>query len=245
MDGMEAGNERCLKLIHPHSFVQHSPRIGEGVEGYREYMRAQRACGAHVRVVRAFEDGDYVFTHSLYECSSPRVGFDVYRFTGPRITAHWDNLQSLPPSPNPGGHTMLDGATDVADFDQTVFAKEIAEAFVQDVLVESRLERATAFFDGDQYIQHDPQTADGLSGPGATLQQLARKGPGFCYHRVHKVLGEGNFALVVSEGTIGVKTAAIYDLFRVEQGHIVEHWDTVEEIMGPGESRNSNGKFGF
>ena len=59
------------------------------------------------------------------------------------------------------------------------------------------------------------------------------------------VLGEGNFVLVVSEGHLGGKHSSFYDLFRVENGKIAEHWDTIEEISAKTDWQNNNGKFGF
>lgn len=50
------------------------------------------------------------------------------------------------------------------------------------------------------------------------------------YHKIHKVLGSGDFVLVVSEGVFGKEDShtkapkvAFYDLFRVENGKIAEH----------------------
>lgn len=63
------------------------------------------------------------------------------------------------------------------------------------------------------------------------------------YDHIHKVLGEGNFVLVVSEGSVGGKPTAFYDLFRVEKGVLAEHWDTIETIPARAEWKNDNGKF--
>lgn len=63
------------------------------------------------------------------------------------------------------------------------------------------------------------------------------------YDRIHKLLGEGNFVLVTSEGSFGGNHTAFYDLFRVENGKIAEHWDTMETIPDRSEWKNSNGKF--
>lgn len=65
------------------------------------------------------------------------------------------------------------------------------------------------------------------------------------YTHLHKVLGEGNFVLTISEGTFGGKHVSFYDLFRVENGKIAEHWDVVEPILPKEEWKNNNGKFGF
>ncbi|WP_424532072.1 nuclear transport factor 2 family protein [Shewanella sp.] len=60
-----------------------------------------------------------------------------------------------------------------------------------------------------------------------------------------KILGEGNFVLSISEGTFMQQHVAFYDLFRVQEGKIVEHWDTIETIPAQQDWKNNNGKFGF
>ena len=64
------------------------------------------------------------------------------------------------------------------------------------------------------------------------------------YTKIHKVLGEGNFVLCISEGSFADKPTSFYDLFRVESGKIVEHWDVMETILPKDQWQNSNGKFG-
>ena len=64
------------------------------------------------------------------------------------------------------------------------------------------------------------------------------------YNKIHKVLGEGNFVLTLSEGKFGKGNhVAYYDLFRVEAGKFVEHWDIIETIPVQAEWKNNNGKF--
>jgi len=63
------------------------------------------------------------------------------------------------------------------------------------------------------------------------------------YTKVHKILGEGNFVLVVSEGNFGDKLSAYYDLYRIQNGKIAEHWDTIQAIPPREEWKNLNGKF--
>jgi len=65
------------------------------------------------------------------------------------------------------------------------------------------------------------------------------------YEKNHIVLGEGNFVLAVSEGQFGGEHTSFYDLFRLENGKIVEHWDIIETILPETEHKNTNGKFNF
>jgi len=59
---------------------------------------------------------------------------------------------------------------------------------------------------------------------------FAAKGQAVVYKSVHKILGEGNFVLVVAEAMFGGVPTGIYDLFRIEKGRIAEHWDTLERF---------------
>jgi hypothetical protein len=64
----------------------------------------------------------------------------------------------------------------------------------------------------------------------------------FQYTEIHAVLGEGNFVLTVSEGQWNGTTNAFYDLFRMEDGMIVEHWDVIQPVPTEGLA-NTNGMF--
>ncbi len=114
---------------------------------------------------------------------------------------------------------------------------------MNDILVNGQMAKLTSYFDGDRYLQHNPQIGDGLSGLGAALEAMAKEGITMKYDRIHRVLGEGNFVLVVSEGEFAGRPVAFYDLFRVEAGRIAEHWDTIEPIPARPEWKNDNGKF--
>jgi predicted SnoaL-like aldol condensation-catalyzing enzyme len=114
---------------------------------------------------------------------------------------------------------------------------------VKDVLVNGRMETLSSYIDGDNYVQHNPNIADGLSGLGKAFEAMAKAGITLKFDTLHKVVGKGNFVLTVSEGSFAGKPSAFYDLFRVEKGKIVEHWDTIEAIPAKSEWKNQNGKF--
>ncbi len=72
---------------------------------------------------------------------------------------------------------------------------------------------------------------------------MAENGMMMEYSTIHKVLGKGNFVLTMSEGKLGKQATAYYDLFRLENGQIVEHWDVIAPIPPKSEWKNDNGKF--
>lgn len=217
LKSLETGDPAPFAVVNPVKYVQHNLAIADGVEGIGAVVRSQPVGTFKVQTVRAYQDGDYVFAHTAYDFFGPKIAFDVFRFEDGRIVEHWDNLQATPPAPNPSGHTMTDGPTTSTDLELTATNKALVSQFVDDILVHGRLDRLTGFFDGDQYIQHNPQIADGLSGLGQALEAMARQGLTMTYDRVHRVLGEGNVVLTMSEGQFAGQHVAFYDLFRVER----------------------------
>ena len=60
---------------------------------------------------------------------------------------------------------------------------------------------------------------------------------------VYQVLTQGDFFLAACGGTFGSAPTAYYDLWRVEDGKIAEHWDVMETIADQSTWQNQNGKF--
>lgn len=243
LKSIETGDGAAVAAVNPHKYIQHNLAVGDGLAGFGKVLQALPKGSARVNTRRVFQDGDYVFTHTDYNFFGPKIGFDIFRYENGRIVEHWDNLQEPPAQANPSGHSMIDGPTQVSDLDETATNKRLVRAFVDDILVSGRMEKLAAYFDGDHYIQHNPQIGDGLSGLGDALQAMAQAGITMKYDRIHKVLGEGNFVLVVSEGSLAGKHTAFYDLFRVQNGKLAEHWDTIEAIPPKAKWQNGNGKF--
>ncbi|RWX19759.1 hypothetical protein EHI42_04390 [Rhizobium hidalgonense] len=242
LKSIETGAAEPVGAINPEKYIQHNLGAADGLKGFGELLAALPKGSAKVNTLRVFQDGDFVFAHTEYEFFGPKIGFDIFRFENGKIVEHWDNLQQTA-GPNPSGNSMLDGPTDAKDLAGTETNKKLVSAFVDDILVNGRMEKLAGYFDGDNYIQHNPEIANGLSGLGAALKAMAQAGVTMKYDTVHKVLGKGNFVLTVSEGIFAGKPTSFYDLFRVENGKIAEHWDTIETIPAKADWKNQNGKF--
>lgn len=245
LKSIETGDSGPVAFINPNKYIQHNLAIKDGLQGFGEALAQLPKGSARVNTVRVFQDGDYVFAHTEYNFFGPKIGFDVFRFEQGQIVEHWDNLVETPSGHNPSGHTMTDGSTELKDLDKTSENKALVQQFVQDVLMGQAPEKLTSYFDGDNYVQHNPSIADGLSGLGAALEEMAKNNVALVYNKLHKVLGEGNFVLTISEGKLGAQKVTYYDLFRVEHGKIAEHWDVIEPLLPKEQWQNTNGKFGF
>jgi len=245
LNSFNTGDQTPVSYINPNKYIQHNLSVADGLEGFGEIMKIMPPEGFKANIIRAFEDGDYVFIHTEYDFFGPKAAFDVFRFEDGLIVEHWDNLSEVTP-PNPSGRTQFDGQTALEDADKTAENKQLVESFVKDVLQNSKADKLTTYINPNKYIQHNSAVADGLDGLGAALQYFAENGLVMEYDKVHKVLGEGNFVLTMSEGKFGANGGdhvAFYDLFRVEDGQIVEHWDVIQPIPAESEWKNTNGKF--
>ena len=242
LKSIETGEAAPVAYINPNKYIQHNLAVADGLAGFGALLQQLPPNSARVNAMRAFADGDFVFAHTEYDFFGPKIGFDIFRFESGLIVEHWDNLQETTAA-NPSGHTMTDGTTAITDRDKTEVNKTLVRNFVEDILVNGKMEKLTDYFDGDNYTQHNPQIGDGLSGLDAALEAMAKQGITMKYDKVHRVLGEGNFVLVVSEGTFAGQHTSFYDLFRVQDGKIAEHWDTIETIPPQFDWKNNNGKF--
>jgi len=72
---------------------------------------------------------------------------------------------------------------------------------------------------------------------------MAKQGIQMIYNKTHFVLADGDYALVVSEGSFAGAATTFYDLFHVENGKIAEHWDVMETLADKSTWQNQNGKF--
>lgn len=242
LSSLETGDAKAASVLNPNKYIQHNLDLADGVAGVGALLQKLPKGTTKARVVRVFQDGDYVFAHVEYDFFGPKIGFDVFRFEKGQIVEHWDNLQITPTALSPSGHSMIDGPSVATDLDRTAANKALMQRYMDDLLA-GRRETFASYFDGNNYIQHNPWVADNLTGLVAGLQSLAQQGKAVKYTRVFKILAEGNFVLVMAEGTFGGQATGYYDLYRIQDGKIAEHWDTLQAIPPKAEQQNSNGKF--
>ncbi|TDO98990.1 nuclear transport factor 2 family protein [Marinomonas balearica] len=240
LKGIETGDPKSVEVVNQDKYIQHNPLTLEGGEGLAALFKRLSNTNPRVNIVRIFSDGDYVFGHTEYDFSASRVGFEIFRFEGEQAVEHWDNIQTRK-GPNASGHSMVDGQTEVTDQNLTEINRALVERFVSSVLIPRQFGQLTDFI-SETYTEHNPVLRDGVASLHAAL---SKKSPDTLiqYNKVHHILAEGNFVLTACEGARGTEETSFYDLFRISDGRIVEHWDTSEAIPPRSEWKNENGKF--
>ena len=242
LKSIETGNSEPIAVVNEAKYIQHNPQTHEGSEGLAVLFQSLSRTSPRVNIVRTFEDGDFVFAHTEYDFTNRNIGFEVFRFEDGQAVEHWDNIQRRQ-GHNKIGRSMVDGPTEAVDHELTESNRAFVRSFVETVLVDGELSRLADYVDEKTYAEHNPRLIDNVSAFKIELEVSDKGQRHVDYQQVHRVLAEGNFVLCVSEGFLGEDHSAFYDLFRVEEGKLAEHWDTTEKIAPKNEWKNDNGKF--
>lgn len=236
----------AVKKFFAENYIQHNPHIPTGIAPVLSFLPALKKAGTTYQNHRILQDGNFVVMHNTYNNAEAFgakevVTFDVWRLENGKVAEHWDAVTAKA-KPNPSGRTQVDGETQIADLDKTDENKAIVKNFIDDVLFGKAPEKITDYISTELYLQHNSNIKDGLNGLNEAIQYLISQNNMFTYKTTHKILGEGNFVLSISEGEWNNKPTSFYDLFRLKNGKIVEHWDVIQEI--PEKQANENGMFG-
>ncbi|NRB46912.1 MAG: nuclear transport factor 2 family protein [Saprospiraceae bacterium] len=230
-------------------YIQHNPFIPTGLEPFIKMLPVLKENGTTAENIRMFQDDNYVFMHNVWKNAKPfgadeMVSFDIIRLDDSgKVAEHWDAMAPVVKE-TASGRTQTDGPTAAEDMDRTEVNKATAKALVEDILMGKNPEKISDYISAEQYEQHNPGIKDGLQGIIEAVEYLTAQNNMFKYTKIHKVLGEGNFVLTVSEGEWSGKEQVFYDLFRFKDGKAVAHWDVIQEIPTEGLA-NNNGMFGF
>ena len=134
--------------------------------------------------------------------------------------------------------TFLASSAVAADLEAN---KKTVLEFYEAGLNKKDFEAAAKYF-GPKYIQHNPGAPDGIEGFKAFIAMRKEKFPN-AKSEIKRVFAEGDFVILHVHGVRepGERGVAIIDIFRLENGKIVEHWDVAQDV--PEKAANANGMF--
>jgi predicted SnoaL-like aldol condensation-catalyzing enzyme len=227
-------------------FMQHDPNLADGLAGMKSFVaEIASSPAADITIYRTLVDADFVLLHSRYEgvkrYAGPVIAFDLFRFKDGKIVEHWGGQEPEEP-PNRSDRTQVDGPTDVVDRDKTEANRTLVRSYRETVMVALRFDQIGTFIDEAHYAQHSSKIGDGIANLKERIRGAAKAG-GQLNISSRRYVADGNFVLVLSEGDLPSGPTALYDLFRVDKGKIVEHWDVLATIPPRDQWKNANGPF--
>jgi len=321
----------ALKYFLGDKYIQHDPR---GSGGADELVSVVLANTKSYRPYRYLRDGDHVVVHIRHEWNDRvEVYFSIIRVENGKLAEHWSVFEpeilegaahhepqapagGKAPGANLEGLGQLDGPTEITDLNKTEANREFAKKFMDDILLNRRLDKIGEYLSDTDYTEHDYHVKSrGMGG----VKRFADTIPFWKVTKCHRLFVEGNYFFIQCEGEVaagveglvldanniqesarrffsegnkvekvgnilegenihgGIGVAGVHvsglagentltgeenirgieerhplgemkmakcafgDLYRIENGRIVEHWDTCELI--PAESKNQNGLF--
>ena len=234
MDGIRDGRVReAVTKYTGDRYTQHSTGVADGVEGFVAFFEpfVQRMTDRDLKVVRSIEDGRYVFCHvsqDLNRGEARWITTDLFDTDEEgKIVEHWDVIAPW------NEESEVDGCTEVIDLERTEGNKACVEAFVTEVLIGS--EDGVPRFVAEDLIQHQADVAGGWSAWRTHLDAERIQ-----YRELFRLIGQGNFVVTYSKVDVGDSPHAVFDVYRLDGGRIVERWTNAEPV--PTEPGNS-GKF--
>lgn len=241
---LETWEKFPISYFDSRKYIQHNVGLEDGLGPILQLMDDLPADRTKVTICRAIEDGDYSVLRADYILGDwgPMVGFEIHRWEDDRIVEHWDNLCSTPTEKNASVRSMIDGASEIIDLERTESNKALVYEFTKKILVDGELSSLSKYFADGALVQHSVHYGDGVQTFKVMVKAWQADGK-TAYHRIHLLLGEGNMVLVVSEGIYENQPAAFYDLYRLANDKIAEHWEIFETIPSRDTWKNSNGKF--
>lgn len=241
--GIGSGDaDLATRHINTKKYREHNPRSADGVEGLRQYIRHLSKEEHHlqvvrVQVVRAFQDGSYVFTQTDGRILGKNTFFDIFRFEDGLMVEHWVFSEKAGP-PNKSGHTQTDGPREARRIEDTEKNKSFMRDYYETFHISGDHSRGDDYFTEDVTVRHEPGVRDGVT-------EFIRDVKVLMQHRtideVKLLLGQGDFVFIAAQGTHEGDPCLYIDLYRAEDKKVVEHWGFPESVPPKEKSKNNNG----
>ena len=124
----------------------------------------------------------------------------------------------------------------------TEFNKKIVTDFYNGVFIKHQVQAYADRYIGTQYIQHNPHVPDGKAPFVDYFTGYFKENPE-AQNVIKRVIADKDLVIlhVHSKQNKADRGVAIVDIFRVENGKTVEHWDVQQAI--PEQSANTNSMF--
>lgn len=243
LEGIAGGQAReAVTKYTGHRYTQHSTGVGDGAEGFLAFFEpfVERNPKRDIRIVRIFEDGPWVFCsayQSLNEGAAEWVTMDMfYTDADGLILEHWDTIAAYF-AQTASGTDMVGGTMEVDPSADTERNKAVVREYTKQVRQEGDVNKL------DQFVTTDFVTyAAPISGGIVGLRDWLASAEAGAYEMLFQIIGQGDVVVTYGKRHAKGKDIAVFDVYRLDGGKIVEHWMNEEEIS-PRAIWGNSGKF--
>jgi predicted SnoaL-like aldol condensation-catalyzing enzyme len=236
-------------------FIQHNPNAANGLAALKQFFSGQNAQPREIqpkvqrKVVAMVAEGDTVLIVSPRELTDPKdkaqkyttVGFDAYRIQGGKVIEHWDAALKNSNAPTAAYTPVTANAKPAEELakssDKKLEANKMLIVNMWREAIEGRQREAIDKYFAANFIQHAATMAPGLEG----IKNMVNRGqpqavPAKTALKPTLLIAEGDFVAAIfsrqyndPKDSSKKYTTAGLELYRVENGKIVEHWDEHEK----------------
>ncbi|MDV7143599.1 nuclear transport factor 2 family protein [Tropicimonas sp. TH_r6] len=243
LEGIAGGKAReAVYKYTGHRYTQHSTGVGDGAEGFLAFFEpfVERNPKREIEIVRSFQDGAWVFCNayqSLNDGAAQWVTTDMF-YADPDglVLEHWDTIAPYV-AETASGENMVRGTVEIDSSVDTEANKALVREYTKQVLQEGNHDKLAEFV-AEDLVQRAPSIGAGREG---LADWLASEAAGR-YEMLFNLIGAGDFVVTYGKRHAGGKDIAVFDIYRVADGKIAEHWDNAEGIL-PRDQWGNSGKF--
>ena len=127
-------------------------------------------------------------------------------------------------------NNVVTGSRNICDLDQTDLNKAVISEFIDVILVKNQIERIGEFMPWGRFIGHNPLMKKGRLGFAEFVETESKHKNPMIFHEVLDMVGKGNFVAFFGRVSFRGSPYKVADLFRLENGQIIEHWDVAEKL---------------
>lgn len=231
------------------NYKQHNPLAGDGRQAFVNFFGSYLKQNPNYKseVKRIIAQNDLVVVHNHVTTGAKDRGssvVDIFRIKNNKIVEHWDVFQPVPEK-SANTNTMFPAkgtpveVTPLSPSEVNANAKMVRTFY--DALFNKHDVSVINKYIAEDYIQHNPTVPTGRE----PLNQFASflQSNKSSSNKIIRVIAEGDIVVLHSWSRMDKKDrgSAVVDIFRVADGKIVEHWDTIQAV--PEKSANKNTMF--
>jgi predicted SnoaL-like aldol condensation-catalyzing enzyme len=212
-------------------YIQHSPTVKDGKAGILEMLHFLKSLPQPKEhgvspIIRTIAEGDLVAVHLDVQFMGKRVAVvDLFRLQEGKIAEHWD-ASEMQPEKQDSLITMTNGTTAIDETMDSVANKRLVNEFYRNAFGKDDAILAGKYI-GENYLDHNPDGKLHKASDGSV--------------KVHRLIAEGNFVIAQCEVVSLSSRYARYDIFRIADDKIAEHWCVEQEV--PQTMAHNNGMF--